>query len=460
MGSWLPSRSLWVLSMCAFWLWATSAEAMTLIEALSQSYMTNPTIAAERAKLRSIDEEVPEALSNWRPTLSLSASNGFSQQRVTGGTQEENQFYSGQAPPSSYSVNLTEQLYRGGRTEAETNGALADVHAETAKLLSTEQSVLLQVATDYLNIIEYDEEVGAAADNQHFLEEKFLSAKAEILAGAMSKIDVAEADAAYEQSIVDRKTAEAKALGARRTFMRDVGVEPGKVEYTAIQFALPGNEAEVSELADANNYDVRYAKAKLESATFRVKDIYGQALPQLSAEASAQHIDGASFQSERENVLTAMLHLTIPLYSGGAVESQTRAAEQEVVMYRSQVDQARAAAEADASIAWLDMKAQLIGIQANDAEIKANMTALRGLIYQLQGGEKTILDVLNAQQLLFKSKVSLIQARHDELLAEFRLAGALGQANARSLHLDVPYYNPDDYLNQEKNRWFGFSTDK
>ncbi|HSO42658.1 MAG TPA: TolC family protein, partial [Rhodospirillales bacterium] len=131
-------------------LWLPAARAQTLEEALSAAYLSNPTLAAERAALRATDERVPQALSNWRPTLEAFGGVGRrtieSNQRTAFGGRNRN------LTPQTYGAQVTQPLFRGGRTVAETRAAENAVRAGRARLDSVEQQVLLSAVTAYIDV--------------------------------------------------------------------------------------------------------------------------------------------------------------------------------------------------------------------------------------------------------------------------------------------------------------------
>ncbi|MEE9545439.1 MAG: TolC family protein, partial [Rhodospirillales bacterium] len=137
-----------VFSLLAGWLGLVqSAQAQTLEEALIAAYLNNPTLLAERAKLRAVDEQVPQALSNWRPTMEIESDAGLSDVYSNMATDRTQGL-----EPYSWSLTLGQSLYRGGRTLAATSEAENKVKAERARLRDVEQIVLLDVVKAYMDV--------------------------------------------------------------------------------------------------------------------------------------------------------------------------------------------------------------------------------------------------------------------------------------------------------------------
>ncbi|MFM2129544.1 MAG: Outer rane efflux protein BepC precursor, partial [Pseudomonadota bacterium] len=119
--------------------------AETLTEALARAYSTNPQLLGQRANQRAVDEETPQALANWRPTVSVVGEAGKLRTDSNTSTTERD--------PRSVELTITQNLYRGGRTVAESRRAESNILAGRAQLTSTEQSVLLSTVQAYMNVV-------------------------------------------------------------------------------------------------------------------------------------------------------------------------------------------------------------------------------------------------------------------------------------------------------------------
>jgi len=437
-----------------------AAKGITLQDALATAYKTNPTLLAARAQLRSKDEDIAQAASHWRPTAQINVTRSERSDVVTGGTPGQNQIFSSQFPALSYEFEVTEPIYRGGRTEAELDAALAGIRAQRASLISTEEKTLLDVATDYCDVVRDDAGVDLQLHNEEYLAKKLEATRAQYSGGELSKTDVAQAEAAYQQARAQRFAAESTAVESRQHYLRDVGSDPGQVSYPSANLPIPMTAEESAHVASIQNPDVLAAQFTVEYARATESDTEDQALPQLNLVGTAQHQDGASFKKERENLLGVSLRLTIPVYSGGAVESMTRAAEQTIEMDSQQVEVQRAIATSTAFANWSKVHADNLSIDAYKNQVSANGIALEGVEHQQASGEKTLLDVLNANQALLQSQLNLNSGTHDEVVAQYTLNQATGMLTAQNLKLPVEYYDPVQNFDSIKDRWFGFGISK
>lgn len=445
------------ISYCAMWLFATSqGSAMSLEEALAHAYNRHPQLLAERAQLRSVDEEVSQAVAGWRPTVQLSGQGGYSQDVVTGGNADQNMFYSNQSPHATVSANITQLLFSSGSIGDHTDQAMNAVRAERAHLDDIEQQIFLKVATDYADLVRDQAKLDLEIHNEQALRERLASSKARFTGGELSRADVAETEAAYQQAIADRAVAESSASISRSSFTRDVGEVPGKVDYPAMALTLPSDSDEISKIAATQNPAVRSAEFNRDSAVNAIDVAIDQALPQVALVGSYQHVEGASFEGERENTQSVMLRFTLSIYSGGIMESQTRAAREIAEVRRNQLEYTRANVVANALSSAEQLRAAQNSMVAFSVQIKASEVSLQGVQYQETAGERTMLDVLNVQQSLLQARVNYVTAQHDFLVAQYVLAGALGRATVDKILPHTPPYDKTKHLKEVRGKWFGF----
>lgn len=438
---------------------SSAARAETLDDALAAAYDDNPQLQAERAQLRATDESVPKALSGWRPTVQVTGSAGYNRTQLESVNNAGVPGGPNYLSPYQYGLTATQPLYVGGRTTAQTKEALNQVYAERAHLASVEQSVLLTAVTDYLNVVEAQSTLDLTINNQHVFEKQREATGDRFQVGEVTRTDVAQADAALAQAIAQRQQADGQLQVARAAYRRDIGVAPGALVTPAGALTLPGSKQEAIDRAAAANPDVVTAQYSRAASEDNVKVVRSQLLPSVSLNASVSRNNDAQFQRTRFNDQSLTAQVSVPLYEAGAVYADTRAAKQTVGVRMSQFEQARRQAEEAASAAWEQLKETSANVVSFESQIKANELALQGVQQESAVGERTVLDVLNAEQALFQSRVNLVQARHDQLVAKYSLAAAVGQLTARALALQVKLYDGDSHLAAVRRKWIGLGID-
>ena len=444
---------------------ATPAAAQTLTEAFAYAYNNNPQLLAQRAALRATDEGVPQALSNWRPTVSFTGTAGFTRGGlVTGAAQLCNGAASSSTCFSSFvskslDLQIAQPLYRGGRTEAQTRQAINAVEAARATTLGVETLVFQTVAKAYLDVVRDQTLVEVSRSNEAVLRKQLEATRDRFRVGEVTRTDVAQAESSLAQATAQRIGKEGDLENSRADFARAVGHPPGRLMLPRERPALPATREAVVSLASNDNPNVIAASFNELAARDNVDLVRGQLLPQISIVGDLNRNFAPSFtqRSSRQDTASVTARLTMPLYEGGAVYSQTRAAQQTVGQRRSQVDDARRQAVQVATQNWETLQAARAAMVSFGAAVRAAQIALDGTQQEALVGSRTVLDVLIAEQQLFTTQSQLVTAQHDAALAEFNLTAATGRLIAPELKLPVKLYDMGRHYKLVKDKWLGFN---
>jgi outer membrane protein len=437
---------------------AAGADAATLTEALASTYTNNPTILAERARLRATDEQVPQALSGWRPTVQFTGSYGFQHTDIgdtdlaAGGTLTQH--------PRSVDLQVAQPIYRGGRTAAATARAENLVRAERARAVQTEQQAFLDTITAYMNVLRDQALLELSINNEQVLRRQLEATQDRFRVGEVTRTDVAQAESRSAQARSDRETAAGNLEVSRSQYIRVVGEPPGVLTAPAERPALPVKRQEALELASTSNPAVMAALFTEAAARDNVRLVRGELLPTISIIGDLNRSQDESTSLGRAPVTTGSViaRMTVPLYEGGSVYSRSREAQETVGQRRSEIDDARRQAVDQSTQAWESMQSARARVQALRSQIQAAEIALEGVQQEAAVGSRTVLDILNAEQELFSARTNLVQAQRDELVSEFQLTSAVGRLTAVDLSLPVQIYDVDKHYNTIRNKWIGFGT--
>ena len=444
-----------------------AAQVRTLQDALAAAYANNPQIQASRAQLRSTDEGVPQALAGWRPTVVLSGSIGYAR-----GTYRT--FSGGAGPVGSVTTGggfiklpnnrdlaqgtatLTQPLYRGGQTQASTHEATNQVYAQRAQLLVTEQQVFVNTINAYVGVIQAEQLLQLNINNEQVLTKQLQATQDRFRVGEITRTDVAQAEAALAGARATRETSEGNVQTARATYVATVGEYPQTNLVKPQPLRLPvRNEAEADQLAATNNPNV-IAALFTEAADKDAVDVAFSALmPQVSFQALGTREDNTTVARTRILDSQALITASVPLYQGGAEYSRVRQARQNREQATRLVENARRTAIQAATQSWETLVAARATIDSTRAAIRANQVALEGTEREAIVGSRTTLDVLNAQQALLNSQVTLVQNLSSLITASYSVAFAIGRLTARDLNLNVPLYDDTAYYRAVRNRLFG-----
>ncbi|MEQ9519012.1 MAG: TolC family outer membrane protein [Parvibaculum sp.] len=448
----LGSAGLTVLMM------ATPGHAENLMDALASAYQSNPELLAARAGQRATDEQVPQALAGWRPSLNATGSWGSvttdSSLNVPvaglGGKQTSD--------PMTGTLQLTQNVFTGGRTLYGARQAEASVMAGRENLRNVEQSTLLDAVTGYMNVMRDLAVVDLRQKNVQVLQRQLEASQDRFSVGEITRTDVAQSEARLSLSQTNLIRAEAALIASRSNYERVIGRAPGTLEPVPPLPALPQSEAEALQLSNSSNPALEAARHAERAAGNGVAAAKGGLLPTVSFDASIQHAEEPSSTTRRSTTTSLLGRVNIPLYQSGAQYSAIREAKHRESQSRLQRNATLREVEEGVRNAWEQLRSARAAIGSNREQVKANEIALDGVRQEAQVGSRTTLDVLDAEQELLDSQVSLVGAERDEYVAGYALLSATGQLGARELGLPVNYYDPVENYEDVKHQWVGWGT--
>lgn len=235
-----------------------------------------------------------------------------------------------------------------------------------------------------------------------------------------------------------------------------IGHPPSNLVHpTSIIQLLPTSFEDAMTLGDGENPVILSAVYQEEASLYNVNQILGELLPQVTLEAQYQQRFGESRVLKEQQITTVMGRVNVPLYQGGGVAARVRQAKQTNHQLKKEVEDARLRIHADVISSWGQLQATASEIQSAQSSLEANRIALEGVKEEEKVGQRTTLDVLNAQLEYLGSQIQLVTAKRDRVVAEYSLYSSIGRLDAQSLGLSVPYYDPFEHYETVKNKWIG-----
>jgi TolC family type I secretion outer membrane protein len=436
-------------------LLASPVQAETFAEALATAYRSNPALAADRAKLRAVDEQIAEAESGFRPSVDAVASAGKAYQNpplMAGGDVD--------LSPRGAGVQFKQPLFRGFRTLGAVRAAKATVQAQQAMLQAAEQNLLLTAGTAYLDVLRDEAVLGLTRGNEEVLRKQMEATRDRFKVGEVTQTDVSQAASRLERATAARIQAEGALAATRATYARVVGDSPGTLTSPKLDLAEPKDQDEAVRRAEKDNPTVQAASFAIDAARENVTVAEGALLPELNLVGSASRgWDQSVMVTGRQDSSQIMAQVTIPLYRGGADYARTRAAKQTTAQMRLQQLDARNRAREGAVQAWQGLVTARAAILSDKAQVEAADMAYRGVKEESKVGTRTVLDELNASQEALDAKVALVKAERDEGVAILRTRAAVGTLTAAALALPVNLYDPTRHADEVSGKWAGFGDD-
>ena len=438
-----------------------AAFAGSLTVAMEKAYSTNPTLNAGRAGQRAIDEQVPQALSGWRPSVTVrgEVSRNYEDTASSGASLFGNGFNKRQNDSTGVNITLNQPVFRGFRTVEGTAAAEARVDAGQQNLLQTEQQVLFNVVQAYMNVYAGRQLVILQKQNVAALEAQVRASNERFEVGEITRTDVAQARARLAQAMSTLTDVEATLAADVAEYMQVIGEEPGKLSYPKIK-TLPKNLKMALQIAGETNPQI-LARAFVEvAAQHDIGVAFSGLLPQASLEASATISDpDLSSNVDQNRTASITANLAIPLYEAGLVYSQVREAKQIASQRQIQVIEIARAVRQAVAATWNAYIAAGKIIENSRTQVSAAQLALSGVQQEYEAGTRTTLDVLDAQRELVTAKVLLVNAEKQRVVYGFQLLSAIGHLTAQDLGLNVAVYDPQENYNRVRNKWIGTDVD-
>ncbi|MGD9656654.1 MAG: TolC family outer membrane protein [Methylocystis sp.] len=448
-------------------LGAGNVSAETISSALARAYSGNPDLNEQRAEVRARDEDVSTAWSGLRPSANIQAGIGTLRSNLKIpvrvpvinrriGIYDE---YTGF--PRGATLNVSQTVFDGGRTENSVRRAESNVFESRAIMELSEQETLRSGATAFMDVLRDAAILSLRKSNIAVLELQFHDTQQRYQSGDVTNTDVAQSEASVSHARSEYFAAEAQLKSSSAIYRQIIGVEPKRLEpASTMERMLPKSVKEAINAAIVVHPAVVAALHRVDAAESAVKVAEGALLPSLSmnAQVSQQYDSFLGLPGSRQFSAGVNGNLNIPLYQGGGEYSSIRKAKELLTKARLNADAQRDRVRANVVSSYGLLDTAKSQIRSDQATVKAAELALKGVREEAQVGQRTTLDVLNAQQTLLNARVNLVISQRDRIVASYAALASIGGLNAEALHLNVARYNPVVHFEQTRNKWFGVDT--
>jgi outer membrane protein len=432
--------------------------AETLPEALVKAYQSNPQINADRARQRATDENVPQALAGYRPQVALTLSAGLQAVRDL---LPDNTVQGATLRPWTIGVTVTQVLFNGFKTSSSVRVAELQVESGREALRNVGQGVLLSAVTVYMDVLASEALVDAQRTNVAVLREIQNTTKKRLDSGDVTPTDTAQADARLSRGLADLNAAEVALAVSKATYTQVIGEAPAQlVPAATVDRLSPNTLATATETANHEHPAVLGAGYDVDVAQTTIRVAESSLLPTVAVQASAsrQAQSDPTLSTSNTDQASILGQINVPIYDGGTAASQTRQAKELASQSRLVLEQIRNQSRTAVASAWISNEGTKVALTAAESEVRAAEVALQGVKREAQGGQRTTIDVLNAQQDLTNARTRLIQSQHDRVIASYTLLSAVGRLDVHALNLNTPDYLPEVHYRQVRDAWHGVRT--
>ncbi len=493
---------------------AGPVRAENLPDALSKAYFNNPNLNAQRSATRAADENLPIANSGYMPhvvatgdlgaeylqargagastsvtstagtsgTTGTSGSTGGTSGGGLGGstggsggggagstgtggtasssTTSASSASSGTTIPRGAGITVTQTLFDGLRTTNNIRSAESNVFASRETLRNVEQSVLQSGAQNYMDVLRDTAILDLRNSNIKVLEEQLRQTQDRFKVGEVTRTDVAQAEASVAGARADYFAAQSQLQNSIASYRQVIGEQPTRLEPARpLDRGIPPTLENAIAVAMIEHPSVQSALHAVDVAALQVKIAEGALYPTLSLNGSAQQrYDVSNVGGSNAFVASIVGSLTVPIYEGGASYASIRQAKEQLGTAEFQVDVSRDNVRAAVISSWGLLVSSKAAVQADQAQVNAAEIALNGTREEARVGQRTTLDVLNAQQTLLNARVQLVGAQRDRVVATYAILASCGRLSASGLNLRLQPYNPTVHFDQVKDKWFGLRT--
>ena len=458
-------------TVCAGLLGAAfPASAETLADALALAYQNNPTLQAQRAAQRALDENYVQARTGWRPTLNFSGAWSYSETATPGvvaaalGSFDRNGdgIVDGagrqDAAITRGGLTFTQPLWTGGRVAAAVNAAHADVLAGRENLRRTEAQVMASVITAYADTRRDQEALRIRQENVNVLTRQLQESQARFDVGEVTRTDVAQSQARLSQAQALYQQAVAQLAITRATYATLVGQNPGELApEPSLAYLLPTDPDEAYKIAEEHNPQLRAQQFTERASRARVAGARADRMPTVGAQATLDFRNQVREEVWERDFYTRGsslgVQVTVPLFSGGLTSSRIRQAVERNNADRITVEGVRRNVLQGVTQFWSQLIAARANISSAEEQVRAARIAAEGTRQEQQVGLRTTIDVLNAEQELRQAELNQVTSRRDEYVAAANVLATMGRLEGRNLVPSVPQYDAAKNFRKLRITW-------
>jgi outer membrane protein len=436
----------------------TAAHAESLEEALARAYQTSPQLNAERAKQRGTDENVPQALAGYRPQIIASLSAGLQAVRDL---FPGNTIQTASLRPWTIGVTVNQVLFNGNKTANSVRVAELQVRSEREALRNVGQGVLLDAVTAYMNVMANSALYESQRANVDVLREILATTKRRLNAGDVTPTDTAQAEARLSRGLADLNAAEVALAISKEIYAQVIGQPPSHLQAAMpVDRLVPVTQVAAVDTSIHENPAVLGAGYDVDVAQTSIKVAESALLPTVSVQGSASRTrdTDTSLTTTATDQASILGQVNVPIYDGGTAASQTRQAKEMASQSRLVLEQVRNQTRTAVVSAWVTNEGTKVALKAAESEVHAADVALQGVRREAEGGQRTTIDVLNAQQDLTNARARQITSQRDRVIASYTLLSAVGRLDVHNLNLNTPDYLPEVHYHQVRDAWHGLRT--
>ncbi len=431
------------------------AQAESLKEAMAAAYLNNPQLQAQRASVRALDETISQAKSGYRPSVVGSGRYGYRHSETFATFAS-----SGDTNPRSVALEVRQPVFRSMQTVNSTSEARNQVNAAREQLQSVEQQIFLDSVTAYMGVLRDLAVLELTINNVTVLKRQLEASEDRFRVGEITRTDVAQSKARLSRAISEKIRSEATLTASRAAYRKTVGNSPADLMQPVSLPPMPASEEAALGIAKKYNPNLLSARYTEKAARYNVKRQYGGLGPTVEVVARLSKSWENFSTTDSSTTREILAQMTMPLYQSGSVSSNIRQSRQIENQRRLEAVSVEREVVELVRNAWEGYREATARIASSEDQVTANDIALEGVRQESEVGSRTTLDVLDAEQELLDSRVSLVRAQRDQSVAAYTLLSSIGKLTVEELQLNVSRYDPSRNTDNVENKFFGWGVDE
>ena len=414
----------------------SNAIAVTLYEALNQTYQNNIQLNAERENIKASEEDINISKANYKPTITLSGSKSLENTNKltnqSGGDATIND-----VNPFTTSIKLEQTLLDYGR-DLTLEKNITGLDLAKAKLIKKEQDVLHSAIDAYSSLILAREKQNINRKNLDLLRRQVENDKIRLDRGQITITDLAQSESSLAGAQAQFTQAKSDLLIAKLTYENIIGkiADPNQLKKNSKSIvSIPNTLNEAINLSKQNNPDIKIAQFDLVQSEKDVAISESDLKPSASLSLERSYADDISSTIDRREKDVLKATVSWPFYTGGKTQFTINKKSNLTTRKRLLLDDAVRTNETNVASAWSSLEASKGFLNSVKVQVRAAQIANEGIVAEYERGSRTTLDVIQSNALLLSAQISLASSEKNYLMAQYNLLKAVGLLNSQYLKL-------------------------
>ena len=425
-----------VILICLTLFSFNNASAVTLYDALNQTYQNNLQLNAERENIKASEEDINISRADYKPTLTLSSSKSLENtNKLT--NQSGGDVSISDADPLTTSIKLEQTILDYGR-DLTLEKSITGLDLGKAKLLKKEQDILHSAIEVFTNLILAREKLIINKKNLNLLNRQLENDKIRLDRGQITITDLAQTESSLAGAQAQFTQAKSDLIIGKLNYENIIGKidNPKSLRKNPNSIvSIPKSLEEAINLSKQNNPDIKIANFDVIQSEKDLAISESDLKPSASLSLERSYIDDLSSTVDRRDKDVLKATVSWPFYSGGKKRSTINKNTNLTVRKRLLLDDVIRTNDTNVASAWSSLESSKSFLNSVKVQVRAAQIANEGIAAEYERGSRTTLDVIQSNSLLLSAQISLANSERNYLMAQYNLLKAAGLLNSQYLKL-------------------------